>query len=161
MPGKRVPDTASYVTPRQDYRAGLTAADSVTVEDPAIPVLDTVPSPNAGIGLGQSDSNLYGGWNAQLNLAIIIKGFSSVDFELWLKAENEARTLQESGSSSSSSSSAGPDLPATEDWVLVETKTLTKSGLWIVKSAPPGKYKVRVAAATGSGAIQIREQHAA
>lgn len=160
MPGKRVPENASYVTPRQDYRVDVAAADSVGAQDPTIPEFDTIPSPNAAIGLGQSDSNLCGGWNAQLNLAVIIQGFSSVDFELWLKAENEAKSLQE-GSSSSSSSSAGPTLPSTEEWVLVEAKTLTKSSLWIVKSAPPGKYKVRVAAVTGSGHIQIREQHAA
>lgn len=159
MPGKRVPDTASYVTPRQDYRVDVAAADSVGVEDPAIPVLDTVPSPNAHLGLGQSDSNLYGGWNAQLNLACIIEGFSSVTFDLWVLAENEAKQLQEG--SSSSSSSAGPTLPSTGEWVLVESKVLTKSSLWIVKSAPPGKYKVRVAAVTGTGHIQIREQHAA
>jgi hypothetical protein len=158
MPGKRTPESASFITPRTPYRENVAAADSVGVQDSGIPLFDTSPAPSRVVGLGQSDVNQYGGWNGQINLAVIIKGFTSIDMELWLKAENENVELT---SGSSSSSSAAPDLPSTGEWVLVETKTCTRSALWIVKSVPPGKYKVRVAGATGTGAIQIREQHAA
>jgi hypothetical protein len=95
------------------------------------------------------------GRNAQLDLSVLVQGFTSVTLELWLKGEVEQAEL------SSSPPPAPLTLPATEDWVKVETKVLTASGLWIVKDIPPGKYKILLTAVAGAGNVHIREQHAA
>jgi hypothetical protein len=108
------------------------------------------------VGLGQGDVAQYGR-NAQFDLTVIIEGFTSATMELWLKGEVEQQELVEG----SSSSTAPLTLPATEDWVKVDTKTLTVSGLWVAKDAPPGKYKILLTAVAGSGNVHIREQHAA
>lgn len=157
MPGKRVTEGSDHVTRRAVYRSELTAVDSGGPQDDLIPELDTEASPTAVIGLGQADINQYGR-NAQIDLAIIIQGFSSVTIQAWMKADITAEGLTYEGSSSSSD--AAVTLPTTEEWVLVDTKTVTASALWIVKDVPPGQYKFIVSAVTGSGYIQLREQHA-
>jgi hypothetical protein len=156
MPGKRASEQADFVTPRRGYRESLTAVDSGGPQDTGIPTLDTRQGPSAAVGLGQGDVAQYGR-NAQLDLAVLVQGFTSVTLELWLKGEVEQAELIEG----SSSSTAPLTLPATEDWVKVETKVLTASGLWIVKDIPPGKYKTLLTAVAGSGNVHIREQHAA
>jgi hypothetical protein len=88
---------------------------------------------------------------------VIVQGFTSVTLELWLKGEVEQQELIVG----SSSSTAPLTLPATEDWVKVETKVLTASGLWVVKDIPPSQYKVLLTAVAGAGNVHIREQHAA
>lgn len=156
MPGKRAVEQADFVTPRRAYRESLTVVDGSGPEDPAVPELLTNRSPTSVVGLGQGDVGQYGR-NAQIDLAVIIQGFTSATLELWLKGEVEQQELI----IGSSSSSAPLTLPTTEDWVKVETKVLTVSSLWIIKDVPPGKYKVLLAAVAGSGNVHIREQHAA
>ena len=158
MPGKRTVEGADYVTRRSAYRSELTAADAGGPQDLSIPELDTEVAPSVGIGLGQSDVNQYGR-NAQINMAIIVEGFSSVTIEAWMKADITTEDLTYEGSSSSSSSAAAT-LPATEEWVKVDEKVVAASALWVVKDVPPGQYKFLVSAVTGSGHIQLREQHA-
>lgn len=157
MPGKRAIEGADYVTRRAAYRSQLTAVDSGGPQDPLIPELDTEVAPSVGIGLGQSDVNQYGR-NAQIDLAIIVEGFSSVTVQAWMKANITAEELTYADSSSSSSSPV--TLPATGEWVKVDEKVVSVSTLWVLKDVPPGQYKFIVSAATGSGHIQLREQHA-
>lgn len=163
MPGRRAMEGGTFITPRAPYRESITALDP-SVEDVSIPILDTSKSPNSVVGLGQSDWAQYG-HNGQLDLALIVGGFSSVTVQLWLLAEIEQRELQppasDSSSSSSATSSSSSSFSPTGEWVYVGDKTVDKSTLWIVKDVPPGKYKVRVSAVSGSGSIQIRESHAA
>jgi hypothetical protein len=156
MPGKRASEHADFVTPRRAYRESLVAVDSVGPEDPSIPELDTRGGPSAAVGLGQGDTAQYGR-NAQLNLAVIVEGFTSATLEVWLKGEVEQQELIVG----SSSSSAPLTLPATEDWVKVTSKVFTASELWTIKDGPPGKYKIKLFAVAGSGNVHIREQHAA
>lgn len=156
MPGKRAVEGGTFITPRAMYRADVDAVDP-GAQDPSVPILDTRPAPNVSVGLGQGDVAQYG-QNGQIDFAVILSGFSSVTLELWLLAEIERRELEYPGASSSSSSSV---LPTTEEWVYVGEKVISRSVLWIVKDIPPGQYKVRVSAATGSGSLQIREGHAA
>ena len=158
MPGKRPIESADYVTRRSAYRSELTAVDAGGPQDLSIPELDTEVAPSAGIGLGQSDVNQYGR-NAQIDMAIIVEGFSSVTVQAWMKANITAEGLTYADSSSSSSSAAAT-LPATGEWVKVDEKVVATSALWVVKDVPPGQYKFIVSAATGSGHIQLREQHA-
>lgn len=160
MPGKRVQDNADYITRRAVYRAEVAAADSGGPQDPDIPELDTENPPRqiVEVGLGQADVNQYGR-NAQIDMAIIVEGFSSVTLEAWLKADITTEEVTYEGSSSSSSSAAAT-LPATEEWAKVDEKTVTASELWILTNIPPGQYKFVVSAVTGSGHIQLREQHA-
>jgi hypothetical protein len=159
MPGQRAKEGGTFVTPRALYRSSLTAVDP-DVESEAIPVLDTSRSPYTPLGLGQGDNAQYG-QNGQLDLAVIVEGFSSMTLELWLLAEIEQRELSYPDDGSSSSSSSSTPWPSTGEWVFVEDKTITKSSLWIVKDIPPGKYKVRVNAISGTGSCTIRENHAA
>jgi len=159
MPGKRVQDNADYVTRRAVYRSELSAVDSGP-QDADIPELNTESPPKqiVDVGLGQADVNQYGR-NAQIDMAIIVEGFSSVTVEAWMKANITTEGVTYEGSSSSSSSAAAT-LPATGEWVKVDEKTVTGSELWIVKDIPPGQYKFTISAVTGSGHIQLREQHA-
>lgn len=159
MPGKRPIEGADYVTRRSAYRSELTAADSGDPQNPSIPELNTEIAPSASIGLGQSDVNQYGR-NAQIIMAIIVEGFSAVTVQAWMKANitTEGLTYEDS---SSSSSSPGATLPTTGEWVKVGTKVVATSELWIVTDVPPGQYKFLISAVTGSGHIQLREQHAA
>lgn len=157
MPGKRAIEGGTFLTPRALYRSNITSVDP-SVEDLGVPILDTSKAPGYAVGLGQSDFAQYG-HNAQLDLAVIIDGFTSVTLEAWLFAEIEQREFNPEPSSSSSSSSSS--MPATGEWVFVVDKTLSKSSLWVLRDIPPGKYKVRVSAVSGSGAIHIRENHAA
>lgn len=156
MAGKRVVEGATFITDRAAYRRGITAVDP-SVENAVIPDLVTSGSPHGGVGLGQSDVNQYG-QNAQFAFAVLVTGFASVTLQLWLNAPLEARYAQVAGSSSSSTSEP---LPSTLEWVFVEEKTITRSSLWVVKDIPPGMYRVRVSAVTGTGEVHIREQHAA
>jgi len=156
MPGKRAVEGGTFITPRATYRVNVDSVDP-SAQDPSIPILDTRAAPNVSVGLGQGDCAQYG-QNGQIDFAVILSGFSSVTLELWLLAEVERRELEYPGASSSSSSSS---LPTTEEWVYVEEKAISKSVLWVVKDIPPGQYKVRVGAVTGSGELQIREGHAA
>ena len=165
MPGKRGPESGDFVTPFEEYRMNLSAADTVGAEDPSIPVLDTRPGPYNNVGLGQSDVNQYGR-NAQLDLAVILAGFSTVELELWLNAEPTRERLHSntpaSSSSSSSSSSASSYVSPTGNWVKVAAKTIgSDSELWVVKDIPPGEYKVLVVTVTGDGNVSIIEGHAA
>jgi hypothetical protein len=159
MPGRRALEGGTFITPRAPYREDITTVDP-SVEDTSIPILDTSKSPNEVVGLGQSDWAQYG-QNGQMDLALIVEGFSSVTVQLWLQAEIEQRGLQPSAPASSSSSSSSSSYPTTGEWVYVGDKTVDKSTLWIVKDTPPGKYKVRVSAVSGSGSVRIRESHAA
>lgn len=154
MPGKRVTEASDFVTPRQVYREDIIAVDSGGVTDTDIPILNSKELANQRQGLGQSDVAQYGR-NAQMNLACIVEGFTSLTMQLWLWADVELPLEQ-----GTSSSSYGV-LPTTEEWVHVVEKTITKSELWVVKDIPPGQYKIIVTAKTGSGHLQIREQHAA
>lgn len=157
MPGQRSKDIADYVTPRAAYRSNLTAIDGVNAASDMIDAIDTTLPPNRSVGLGVGgDSNIYGR-NAQLDFSLLVEGFSSVTVELWLKASVDQAELDDDDSSSSSPIT----LPTTEEWVFVDTKTATKSLMWVVKDIPPGLYKVLFTAKTGSGHLTIREQHAA
>jgi hypothetical protein len=153
MPGKRVTETSDFITPRRVYREDVVDVDS-GVTDVDVPILDGQELASHRQGLGQSDIAQYGR-NAQLDLACILEGFSSVTMQLWLWAEVELPLEQ-----GTSSSSYGV-LPTSEEWVYVAEKTISKSELWVVKDIPPGQYKVIVTSKTGSGHLQIREQHAA
>ena len=159
MPGKRGPEFGDFVTPFEEYRINLAAIDAGGPEGDAIPVLDTRDGPNQNVVGQGSDKNQYGR-NAQLDLAVIIKDFSSVTLELWMKAEPSRAELR-SAPSSSSSSSAPIEVPTTGLWVKVEDKTLTSSEFWVVKDIPPAEYKVRLSAVSGTGAVSIVESHAA
>jgi hypothetical protein len=165
MPGRRSIEGFDFITPRRDYRVNVTAADS-SVESVTIPVLPTNVSParrnypgGGGFG-GEADSTAYGR-NAQLMLALLLEGFTSVDLELWLEATDDEILVQDPSSSSISPGTL-PVLPTTGAWVRVAAlSTVTFSQLWTVKDIPPGNYKVRVASVSGTGNISIREQHAA
>ena len=178
MPGKRGPEFGDFVTPFEEYRRDIAAADAVPVQDPAIPLLDTLPGANVNVGLGQADVNQYGR-NAQMNLAVIIAGFSAVELELWLNAvptrarlhggttpvssssSSVSPTPSSSSSSPSSSSSSSSSSSPTDTWVRVATKTFgSVSELWVVKDIPPGEYKIKVASVTGNGNVTINESHA-
>ena len=74
MPGKRATEKGDFVMPRMSYRDNITVPDS-SVTDSAIPVINTSLPPNAGVGLGQSDTNQYGR-NAQFDLAVLLEGGS-------------------------------------------------------------------------------------
>lgn len=161
MPGQRSLEGFNFLTPRAVYREGVTAVDPETISDPSIPILDTRYAPNRGV----SDvplSNAYG-QDARIVLAVLLQGFDSVSFEVWLKASVDTikgQTGDTTGSVSSSSSASA--VPEAEEWVFVEEHTATRSELWTVKDIPPGLYKVQVVAVTGdSGSVSLREQHAA
>lgn len=141
MAGKRAVEQGDFVTPRAIYRRDLVAADG-SVESINIPELDTRPGPNTSVGLGQSEVNMYGR-NAQLDLAIILNDVASVTLELWLKAIIDRAQL------STDPVEPALNLPATEDWIFVDSKTVSRSTLWVVKDVPPGVYKVRVDAMSG------------
>ena len=154
MPGQRdKAGGADYVTPRRTFRENITLADP-SVEDVSIEILDTTLVGHKRVGVGQNDISMYGR-NCQLNLDLILKGFTSVDLQLWLWAAEEIELV------GVSVSSPAADLPVTEEWVKVEDKTITESTHWVVKDIPPGKYKVRVDAVSGAGSLTVREQHAA
>lgn len=158
MPGQRSKDIADFVTPRASYRSNLTAIDGVTAQSDTIDAINTALPPNTSVGLGVGgDSNIYGR-NAQIDFALIVEGFSSISVELWLKATVDQAELVDGEDESSSEADV---LPATEEWVFVDTKTATKSLMWVVKDIPPGLYKVLFTAKTGTGNLTIREQHAA
>jgi len=162
MPGKRVQGEADFITPRRIYREVISAVDP-SIESLAIPILDTretanqrASGPNAGF-----DTPQYGR-NAQINLAVLMSGFTSVTLQLWLLAEEEQDDLTEPFGSSSSSSSSSFSLSATDEWVKAAQKDFTGPELWVVKDIPPGQYKVRMSAASGGpGQVQLREQYAA
>lgn len=154
MPGQRSKAFADFVTPRALYRNGLTTNDTSGPQDVTVPSFDTREGPNSIVG--STDSSQYGR-NAQIDVAAIVKGFSAVTLELWLKADVEETDAVTEGASSSSVSE---DLPATLNWVLAATVNLTKSQLWVVKDIPPGEYKVLFTAKTGSGNLVLLQQHA-
>ena len=158
MPGKRTPyGQSDYVTERAIYRANLTAVDTAGPQDTAVPVLDTSASPYFSVGMGQSDSAEYGR-NAQLDLALLLKGFTAATLQVWLQATVDIKTAYPQG--------APPtpivlQLPATLNWLKVEEFSVTGSALHVLKDIPPGLYKILVTGVTGSGYISILEQHAA
>jgi len=172
MPGKRVPEWATFVSPRAVYRSGVDAIDSGGPTDTGIPILDTVPPPNDG---GHGDYNQYG-QNAQIAIDAVLDkdaNFSTVGLELWLKAVNEVIPTPMLSSSSSSptpaASSSSSSLADTNDWVLVDSWTLQTSALYpnnvvgthfVEKDIPPGQYKVLVVTMKGTGKLTILEQHA-
>ncbi len=171
MPGQRSKDIADFVSPRAAYRRNLSEADTVGVASESVPVLDTRSAPNRQIGLGVGgDTNMYGR-NAQLNLSLIVSGFSSVTVELWLLANIEIKQLGESvvppnedsvpGYSDTSEEETSDELvDDTLEWVFVGSKTITRSSAWTIMDIPPGQYKVMFTALTGTGFLNIREQHA-
>jgi hypothetical protein len=160
MAGKRNSALADMVTNWSRVRVNLTATDTATVEDDTIPLFSTEGGPN-DVMLGQplTDGNNYGR-NAQINVAAVISGFSSVTLQLYLLVEEKGVKLTSIGSSSSSSDSAIQE-PTTKMWVLVGSVVLTTSGLWVVKDIPPGKYKIRFSAKAGTGYVTVLESHAA
>jgi hypothetical protein len=158
MAGKRATEAADFVTNRATYRNGIIAAEApaAALADPTVPTLVSMAGPHITIGLGQGEINQYGR-NAQLNLAFIVKDFTSVTTELWQLADLEERYALPAGSPAPPS----PPLPATGEWVFVDSITIAKSQLWTVKDVSPGKYKVLITAVVGAGQVHIREQHAA
>lgn len=158
MPGQRAKEGATFVTRRAAYRI-ITAVDGAGVIDPSIPILDTRGAGQMTVGLSNGDTNQYGK-DARIMVAAIPSGFSNVTLQLWLRAIDDQYELRDANASSSSSSSS--PLPATEDWVLAEQKTgIGGPVLWVAKDIPPGEYKIVMSAATGSGYVILREQHAA
>jgi len=161
MPGKRCNEYADFVTPFDEYRSNVEAADAVSVQDPAIPLLDTRDGPYTNVGFGQADVNQYGR-DATINLGVIIAGFSAVELELWLDAEPNRPHLSSATPAGSSSSSSSSSSSPTDTWVRVAKKTFgAVSELWVITNIPPGKYKVKVASVTGGGNLSIVESHAA
>jgi hypothetical protein len=156
MSGQRSKSIADFVSPRAAYRQDLTAADAVTAINAGIPVLDTRGAPNQQLGLGiGGDTNIYGR-NAQINVALIVKGFSSVTVELWQLAAVEIQQLGEASVPATTN-----QVPAaTLEWVFVATNTVTRSSNWTIKDIPPGQYKILLTAVSGAGYLNIREQHA-
>ncbi len=159
MPGKRGPEFGDFVTDFAEYRINIDAADASGPQDATIPSLDTRLGPNQNVMGAGSDQNQYGR-NAQINLAAIVKGFTSVTLQLWVKAEPTRAALQ-APPGSSSSSSTPIDEPTTGLWVKVDEKTVTASAMWAIKDIPPAEYKVLVSAVAGSGAVSLVECHAA
>lgn len=154
MPGNRASENGDYVTPRAAYRE-VSAVDSPALPtSTGISVLDTREKLEASTG--QATPAWYGR-NAQLSIAALIEGFTSVTLQLWLLAELEQREAQTEEEASSSSSAS-----VSSEWVKAATdKTITASELWVVKDVPPGQYKIVVSAVAGSGTLVLREQHAA
>jgi hypothetical protein len=159
MPGKRGPEFGDFVTPFEAYRVNISAADGSGPTDDAIPVLDTRQGPNQNV-MGQGSDKSQYGRNAQIDIAAIIKGFTSVTLQLWMKAEPDRAELRAPPGSSSSSASPIEE-PTTGLWVKVDEKVLTASGWWVIKDIPPAQYKVLASAVSGTGAVSIVECHAA
>jgi hypothetical protein len=158
MPGQRAKEGATFITRRAAYRI-ITAIDASGVIDPSIPILDTRGAGQLTVGLSNGDTNQYGK-DARILIAAIPNGFTNVTLQLWLHAPDDQYELKSVNASSSSSSSS--PLPVTEDWVLAEQKTgIGGPVLWVAKDIPPGEYKILMTAATGSGYLTLREQHAA
>lgn len=158
MPGQRAKEGATYITRRAHYRTVL-VVDAAGVIDPSIPILETGGAGQATVGLSNGDLNQYGK-DARILFAVIPSGFTNLTLQLWLRAPEDQEYTRNANLSSSSSSMSS--LPATEDWVLVEQKTgISSPVLWVAKDIPPGEYKVVMSAATGSGYVILREQHAA
>jgi hypothetical protein len=161
MPGKRGPEFGDFVTPFDEYRMGVAAADAgLGGDDSAIPILDTRGGPNANV-IGQgSDENQYGR-NAQIGLGILLdSGLSSVKMKVWLNVQptRPKLTTPPVGSSSSSSSSSGPG-----SWwvVVVDEFSVAESSFVTIADIPPGQYKVEITEVTGTGTVSIVESHAA
>lgn len=155
MAGQRAKENATFLTQRKTYRENIAAADALGPTDVAVSILDTRLGPNDNMGLGGStrDTNQYA-HNAQLNVSIIIEGFTSVTLELWLLAEVDLIQVP------APPANADP-LPTTGEWVLADSNSFGKSSLWVVKDIPPGQYKILVSTVVGAGNIRLREQHAA
>jgi hypothetical protein len=155
MPGRRSSEFCDFITPRANYRVNITVVDSVGPESGTIPTIDTRDGPNTNVGLGQGSTASYGR-NAQLDLAFIVADFTSLTYEIWLKATLDRAEL------STVAPPTAPTLPSTDEWVLVREDSLTESSLLIVKDIPPGQYKILITELVGTpGAVTIREQHAA
>jgi hypothetical protein len=158
MAGNRASENGDFVTPRKVYRAEVAIADSDDPTSGAIPILDTrFKDQNYGVV-----THSFYGRNAQIDAAVFLrKGASGATLKLYLLAEielQEAKPAADLSSSSSSSSSSGGET----EWVLVETKTLSASSLWVIQNIPPGRYKILVTSITGRGGeVEVRTQHAA
>jgi hypothetical protein len=156
MAGNRASENGDFVTPRKVYRAEVAPADSDDPTSGAVPILDTrYKDQNYGV-----TTMAFYGRNAQIDAAVFLrKGASAATLKLYLLAEvelQEARPAVDPSSSSSSSSSGGE-----MEWVLVETKSVSVSLLWVIQNIPPGRYKILVTSITGGGEVEIRTQHAA
>jgi len=155
MPGNRASEAGDYITPRYIYRREVSAeADDPT--SGSVPILDTRLKAR-NYNPGEEVFSNYGR-NAQINVAVLLRdSASAATLKLYLLAEIElqqARTASSLSSSSSSSSAAG------SDWILVETKAVTESLLWVIQNIPPGKYKILATSVTG-GTVELRTQWAA
>lgn len=154
MPGQRALENGDFVTPRAVYRAEIIAVDT-DITSVGIPILDTRGGPNGNVVVGPTlSSKAAYGRNCQIDVSIIVQGFNPVVLELWLLAEVERAEL------STATPPAVPTLPATGQYVFVESKSTTQSCLWTIKDIPPGQYKIYAKTLTGAGFVNIREQHA-
>lgn len=151
MPGNRSSENGNHITPRKYYRRNLTTAESDPT-DASIPILDTR---YYDVGYGDQSLSFYG--IGQINVSILLGDLiNSVTIGLYMLSSDEE--LKTDGGSSTSSSSGAPDV---NSWVLVGTRTVTASALWLVEGVPPGQYKVLVTAIDGGGAVDLMTQHAA
>lgn len=158
MPGKSSAENTDFMTPRAEYRTCLVGADS-SLDD--VPILDTRNGPNAQLVNAPADNAVGSaayGRNAQISIAAIIQGFSQVKIQLWLHAVVQLQNLIVPGDSSSSDVSCTE--PVTGEYVFVEERVLALSALSVFKDIPPGQYKVKISAVTGSGFVTLRESHA-
>ena len=96
MGGKRRHDAGSFVTNREVYRTAIDAADSgvLSVEE----TLDL----RFSRAVEEAQPNQYGK-DLVLFAYLLLGGFSSIDVELWIKAEEEPLAADEEESSSSAS----------------------------------------------------------
>lgn len=154
MAGNRSAENGDFVTPRKLYRSDVTQeADDPT--SGAVEILDTRYKDQ---NYDQNVHSFYGR-NAQISVFAFLRDTATAaTLKLYVKADIEkadARAANEESSSSSSSSGAA------NDWVLVETKAITESLLWVIKDVPPAQYKILCTSLTGGGSVELRTSHAA
>lgn len=149
MRGNRSSENGDHITSRSVYRDNIETADEASSspgnvavnDDDDIPILDTRTDAETG-------NSSYYGRNCQLNLSVLLEGFTGASLEIYIKCSSETAEEEE--------------VTVENHWALIDdgTISLTQSTHLIFKDLPPGEYKVKVADVDGTGTLTILEQHA-